>query len=238
MFRLRPPIAVVLATLAASFVAVPAAGAQAPAPTATGGAAFGNAGPTGLDVDPGGFLGRPLAISGRVESLAGQAVRIERLDAATRAWVAVARATADEDGAFSAQWDPDIPGDQTLRAVPDTGSAAQASTADAGPSARTTIYRSAGATWYGPGFWGRTTACGVRLTKTLLGVAHRTWPCGTRVAVYLDGRQTEVTVVDRGPYAKGVSLDLTKAAADQIGLTEIGRGAIGWYRRPAAANVR
>jgi hypothetical protein len=236
MPRLRPPIAVALATLAASFAAVPAARAQAPTPT--GGAAFGNAGPTGLDVDPGGFLGRALEISGRVESLAGQAVRIERLDPATRAWVAVARARAGDDGAFLAEWDADVAGDQTLRVVPDTAPAPQASTADAAPSARTTIYRTAGATWYGPGFWGRKTACGVRLTPTLLGVAHRTWPCGTRVAVYLDGRQTEVTVVDRGPYAKGVSLDLTKAAADEIGLTEIGRSAIGWYRRPAAANAR
>jgi len=167
-------------------------------------------------------------------------VRVERLDPATRAWVAIARTEADGDGDFDADWDADTPGDQTLRAVPDTADAGQASTADAAPSARTTIYRRAGATWYGPGFWGRKTACGVRLTKTTFGVAHRTWPCGTRVSVYLDGRQAEVTVIDRGPYAKGVSLDLTKAAADQIGLTEIGRSSIGWYRRsvPAAGSRR
>lgn len=231
---IRRPLIVAFAILAATFVAAPAALAQAP--TATGGAAFGNVGPTGLDVAPGGFLGRPLEVSGRVESLAGQAVRIERFDAPTRAWVAVARTRADGDGDFSAEWEADIPGDQAFRAVADVA-ALQASTAGAAPSARTTIYRTAGATWYGPGWWGRTTACGVRLRPTLLGAAHKTWPCGTRVSVYLDGRSTEVTIVDRGPYAKGVSLDLTKAAADAIGLTAIGRAQIGWYRRPAAAKL-
>ncbi len=35
--------------------------------------------------------------------------------------------------------------------------------------------------WYGPGFYGHRTACGVELTKTVIGVAHRTLPCGTKV---------------------------------------------------------
>lgn len=235
---IRRSFSAAFAILAATFVAAPAAHAQDVAPAATGGAAFGNVGPTGLDVDPGGFLGRPLEVSGRVESLAGQPVRIERLDPETRAWVAVARTRADGDGEFAVEWDADETGDQVLRAVADVAGANQASTADAAPSAHTTIYRTAGATWYGPGFWGRRTACGVRLTRTLLGAAHKTWPCGTRVSVYLDGRSTEVEIVDRGPYAKGVSLDLTKAAADQIGLTEIGRTRIGWYRRAAATGSR
>ena len=33
--------------------------------------------------------------------------------------------------------------------------------------------------WYGPGLYGNGTACGQRLTKGLVGVAHRTLPCGT-----------------------------------------------------------
>jgi hypothetical protein len=235
---IRRPLTFAFAILVATFVATPAAHAEAPTPAVTGGAAFGNVGPTGLEVDPGGFLGRSLEVSGRIEALAGQAVRIERLDGETRTWVAVARTQADDDGEFTAEWDADQTGDQVLRAVADAAGATQASTAGAAPSARTTIYRTAGATWYGPGFWGRRTACGVRLTKTLLGAAHKTWPCGTRVSVYLDGRSTEVEIVDRGPYAKGVSLDLTKAAADEIGLTEIGRTRIGWYRRPAATTAR
>ena len=44
--------------------------------------------------------------------------------------------------------------------------------------------------------------------------------------------------VIRNRGTRSVSLDLTKAAADEIGLTEIGRTRIGWYRRPAAARAR
>ena len=35
--------------------------------------------------------------------------------------------------------------------------------------------------WYGPGLYGNGTACGQKLTKGLVGVAHRTLPCGTKV---------------------------------------------------------
>src|SRR5688572_19210814 len=107
---IRSSSIVAFAILAATCVAAPAAHAQAVAPAATGGAAFGNVGPTGLDVDPGGFLGRPLEVSGRVEALAGQPVRIERLNGETRAWEAIARTRADEDGDFTAEWDADETG--------------------------------------------------------------------------------------------------------------------------------
>ena len=56
------------------------------------------------------------------------------------------------------------------------------------------------ATWYGPGFYGRRTACGVKMSRTLLGVAHKTLPCGTQVAVLYKGRRITVPVVDRGPF--------------------------------------
>jgi rare lipoprotein A (peptidoglycan hydrolase) len=59
-----------------------------------------------------------------------------------------------------------------------------------------------------------------------MGVAHKTLPCGTMVAVYLDGRTLEVPVIDRGPYAKGVALDLTWAAAQAIGME--GTDRVGW----------
>ena len=35
--------------------------------------------------------------------------------------------------------------------------------------------------WYGPGFYGKRTACGQAMTEGLVGVAHRTLPCGTRI---------------------------------------------------------
>ena len=63
--------------------------------------------------------------------------------------------------------------------------------------------------WYGPGFYGKRTACGYALTKTLLGVAHKTLPCGTKVTFSWKGRTITVPVVDRGPYVSGRQWDLT-----------------------------
>lgn len=63
--------------------------------------------------------------------------------------------------------------------------------------------------WYGPGFYGKRTACGLAYTKQLLGVAHRTLPCGTRVEFRYNGRTAIVPVVDRGPYVAGRIWDLS-----------------------------
>jgi rare lipoprotein A (peptidoglycan hydrolase) len=72
--------------------------------------------------------------------------------------------------------------------------------------------------WYGPGFYGHRTACGKTLTTTLLGVAHRTLPCGTMVSFRnpSNGRVVTVPVVDRGPYVAGRQWDLTAGACKAI----------------------
>jgi rare lipoprotein A len=82
------------------------------------------------------------------------------------------------------------------------------------------------ASWYGPGFHGRPTASGAIYNQNELTAAHQTLPLGTRVMVTnLDnGRSTEVTVNDRGPFAKGRILDLSYAAARTLGM--IGPGTI------------
>jgi rare lipoprotein A (peptidoglycan hydrolase) len=79
------------------------------------------------------------------------------------------------------------------------------------------------ATWYGPGFYGKRTACGARLGPRTLGVAHKKLPCGTRVTFYHDGRFLTVPVIDRGPFRRGVAWDLTAAAAKQLGFRTSGR---------------
>jgi Lytic transglycolase len=79
------------------------------------------------------------------------------------------------------------------------------------------------ATWYGPGLYGRQTACGVRLRRATEGVAHRTLPCGTPVTFYYRGRFVRTQVIDRGPFARGVSWDLTAATAKRLGLDQTGR---------------
>jgi rare lipoprotein A (peptidoglycan hydrolase) len=77
----------------------------------------------------------------------------------------------------------------------------------------------AGATWYGPGFYGHTTACGTVLRTTTLGVAHKTLPCGTKVALSYHGHSLVVPVIDRGPYTRGYTFDLTGATAQALGVT-------------------
>src|SRR3954447_7194442 len=60
--------------------------------------------------------------------------------------------------------------------------------------------RVAGASWYGPGLYGRKTACGETLGKKTLGVAHRSLPCGTTVKFLYHGHVLITKVIDRGPY--------------------------------------
>lgn len=55
-------------------------------------------------------------------------------------------------------------------------------------------------TWYGPGFYGNGTACGQKYTRTIIGVAHRTLPCGTLVQFKWGGITAVAPVIDRGPY--------------------------------------
>jgi rare lipoprotein A len=74
------------------------------------------------------------------------------------------------------------------------------------------------ATLYGPGFYGSITACGERLGQRTLGLAHRTLPCGTPVAIYYRGRTIVVPVIDRGPYANHADFDLTMATAQALGI--------------------
>jgi len=84
------------------------------------------------------------------------------------------------------------------------------------------LMRALKATWYGPGFYGKRTACGLRLERGTVGVAHRTLPCGTRVTFYNNGRFVTVAVIDRGPFRRGVAWDLTAAAAKQLGFRSSG----------------
>jgi 3D (Asp-Asp-Asp) domain-containing protein len=75
------------------------------------------------------------------------------------------------------------------------------------------------ASWYGPGFFGERTACGVKLRHRTIGVAHRHLPCGTRVTLKYRGRYVRARVIDRGPYTRGVRWDLTQRTARKLHLT-------------------
>lgn len=72
-------------------------------------------------------------------------------------------------------------------------------------------------TWYGPGFYGNRTACGVRYTREIIGVAHRTLPCGTLVEFKWHGITAVAPVIDRGPFAsKAYVFDFSAALACDV----------------------
>jgi hypothetical protein len=99
----------------------------------------------------------------------------------------------------------------------ETGGASPiASSGTAGGLAFTAL-RPAGATWYGPGLYGRHTACGQLLQPQTVGVANRDLPCGTTVKLVYRGRQLITTVIDRGPYSTGNDWDLTNGARRALG---------------------
>lgn len=204
-FTTRIPAMAATVIGTALLAACPAPAAAAPAET--GGAAF----TTG---DPGArhtLLGERMRFAG--EAPAGARVAVQRLDDGV--WVTEATTVADARGEYVARWRTDTIGVFTMRAVPTRGGDVRAS--DAGSQVKVTIYRPAKSTWYGPGFYGRRTACGQRMSRTLVGVAHKTLPCGTRVALLYKGRTLTVPVVDRGPFANHASWDLTSAAAQALG---------------------
>ncbi len=88
------------------------------------------------------------------------------------------------------------------------------------PTTAPSVRASGIATWFGPGFYGKRTACGQTLTPGVVGVANRTLPCGTLVEVTYEGHTLTVPVLDRGPYAHHADWDLTAGAASALGITE------------------
>jgi rare lipoprotein A len=76
------------------------------------------------------------------------------------------------------------------------------------------------ASWYGPGFHGNQTASGEVYDMEAMTAAHKRLPFGTRVRVMNmdNGREIEVRINDRGPFARGRIIDLSRAAAREIGM--------------------
>jgi len=80
------------------------------------------------------------------------------------------------------------------------------------------------ASWYGSQFHGRKTASGERFNMNAMTAAHRSLPFGTRVRVTnkRNGRSVVVRINDRGPFSGGRILDVSKAAANRLGLIATG----------------
>ena len=215
-----------MAALAAVLVMLPAMAAASDGGTGSnsgGGATYGQTAPAdaeiSLTVASGAWLGRATRIRGRSADLAGRTVAIERRRSRRSEWVPVGSVRVGDDGRFATRWTPSSVGRYQLRAVP--GSASTAGSGNDGSASRVKrliVYQEVTSTWYGPGFYGNKTACGQRLYTTTLGVAHRSLPCGTEVALRANGRSIVVPVIDRGPYANGATYDLTRATAERLGV--------------------
>jgi len=76
------------------------------------------------------------------------------------------------------------------------------------------------ASWYGKEYHGQSTSSGERFDMHAMTAAHRTLPFGTRVEVFCpsNGRTVEVTINDRGPFIPGRIIDLSHAAAGELGI--------------------
>lgn len=80
------------------------------------------------------------------------------------------------------------------------------------------------ASWYGPGFHGRLTANGERYNQYDMTAAHKTLPLPSYVRVTnLDtGARVVVRLNDRGPFAEGRIIDLSRRAAERLGIVQAG----------------
>lgn len=86
------------------------------------------------------------------------------------------------------------------------------------------VLQSGLASWYGPGFHDRLTSNRDRFDQYELTAAHRTLPFNTIVEVVNteNDQSVEVRINDRGPYARNRIIDLSKAAAEEIGMLDSG----------------
>jgi rare lipoprotein A len=92
------------------------------------------------------------------------------------------------------------------------------------------------ASWYGPKFNGKMTASGERYDMNALTAAHPSLPFGTKIGVRntRTGREVVVKVNDRGPYSKNRIVDLSYAAAKEVGVVGPGTASVEIYLVPAS----
>ena len=99
------------------------------------------------------------------------------------------------------------------------------------------FYETGIASWYGPGFDGNYTANGEIYDMDGVSAAHKTLPFGTivRVIDLETGRSIVVRINDRGPFIEGRIIDLSKGAAEKLGIiqrgiTRVGLRIVRWPR--------
>lgn len=157
--------------------------------------------------------GRTAEVTGRLRpGFSGREVILERRDG--DGWRTLDRATTREGGRFTLSHLRDHPEAFKVR-VRFEGDEINTGWHDR-PGRMAFLSRDQ-ASWYGPGFYGQTTACGQTLTGDIKGVAHKRLPCGTRVVFKRGDRTVTARVIDRGPYAGGRDWDLAPAVKRELG---------------------
>jgi hypothetical protein len=126
---------------------------------------------------------------------------------------------AGRNGKFDVSWSAGATGGYPVRVRARPNRLASGSAESAG---RVTVYRSAAASWYGPGLYGNHLACGGTLTPGTIGVAHKAMPCGTKLRLRYGGRTVAVRVIDRGPFSGNREFDLTEATKNVLRFPDVG----------------
>lgn len=135
--------------------------------------------------------------------------------------------TSSSDPAYRSadSLEPDSPlREPDRRALPSARPVVDQPAANEGVVSLNAWRRDPNVSWYGPGFYGNRTACGYAYNTNIMGVAHRTLPCGTRVTFRnpTNGRTVTVPVIDRGPYAAGRTWDLSGGTCTYLGACRTG----------------
>ncbi|MGH2772984.1 MAG: RlpA-like double-psi beta-barrel domain-containing protein, partial [Actinomycetota bacterium] len=86
----------------------------------------------------------------------------------------------------------------------------------------TGVVTNGSASWYGPGFDGCRSSSGATFRASQMTAASLSLPLGTLLKATSGGRSAVVVITDRGPYVAGRDLDLSKAAAQAIGIGGVG----------------
>ena len=96
--------------------------------------------------------------------------------------------------------------------------------APAASAPQETVLGRGSASYYASKFNGRRTASGERFDNSDLTAAHRSLPFGSRVRVTnpANGRSVVVRVNDRGPFTRGRLIDVSRAAAEELGMVARG----------------
>jgi len=163
--------------------------------------------------------GRTASVRGKLRpGWEGREVELQRDDG--EGWDTVDTATTREGGRYTLRYKRRRPSAVRVRVVFSGDEANSPATKHAGFMA---FQRRAVASWFGPGFYGRRTACGRTMSRRIEGVAHKRLPCGTRVTLRNGDETVTVPVIDRGPYSGLREFDLTYATRRDLGFGSTGR---------------